>query len=712
MRRSSALTALFSLFFLCGFSAGAAAEGGAAEAPRDLLWEATSGPEGAAVFSMVATPLGTVLAGTENGGLYRSTDGGMSWMEPGGGLEWPCCNYNVRALEASASAVYAGTWGGGVHRSDDDGESWYATGSIPDEGYPIVLALAACFRGERVYAGGQFSVARSDDGGGTWALVNDGLPSSWIRGLALRGTTLYAMSDGGVYRLDQGSTTWAAWNDGLNSVVAQQSLYSAAECLYLATHDGGVWHLDCDDSVWVAMNDGLYDDNVDVLAETDLDLYAGLMGGGVYRWNPGTWSWEDANDGLWNWDVRWMTVLGLDLFAGTYGAGVFALDTSARSWTWSSGGMTSAPVLAIAADGANIYAGVEGGGVFRSADQGDTWEMANDGIENVFVHVLAAEPGAVYAGTWNGIYKTVNAGISWTAAGLQGNGIFGLDFLGGVLHAGTHGGEVWSSEDGGGTWDPVGSGLPGGFVRGIAERGDTLFASVDWQGVFRLPDGGSTWDSVNTGLPERMVRCLSVSDGALFAGIENRGVYRWDGAAEEWDTTGLGWITVFSLTDVGTELLAGSWGAIHSSSDTGRTWTDASGGLKPWVAVHDVEAGGTALYAGLIGAGVFRADYGVGVSSPVEEAWFATGLSVRPNPSADGSRIAFRIDRKELVQLNVYDVAGRRVASLPSRVMTPGAHEVRWDGRLANGEKASPGVYFIRLKAGEKELHSKTIVLR
>jgi hypothetical protein len=50
--------------------------------------------------------------------------------------------------------------------------------------------------------------------------------------------------------------------------------------------------------------------------------------------------------------------------------------------------------------------------------------------------------------------------------------------------------------------------------------------------------------------------------------------------------------------------------------------------------------------------------------------------------------------------LEVYDVTGRRVATLVDRPMEPGAHEVTWDGRAETGRPVVSGVYVYRLVAG------------
>ncbi len=662
---------------------------------------------------MVTTPLGTLLVGADNGGVYRSTDGGDTWTAVD--LAWPCCNYYVPSLAASANSVYLGSWGGGVYRSDDDGVTWDTTGSIPGEGYPIVLGLAICKYGETIYAGGQFGVARSDDEGASWALMSDGLPSSWVRTLALRGTVLYARLDQDIYRYDDEAQTWVEWEEGLSSTLGMQSIAATADALFLAGHEGGVYHLDCGDSVWVAMNDGLYDDNVDVVVEVDQTLYAGLMGGGGWRWDWSAGQWEEVNAGLWNKDVRVMGKRGLSPYAGTWGGGVFRLDPETDTWSAQTTGMVAATVTALLTDGDDVYAGTEGGGVYYSGDQGETWTRSASGLNSVWVWALEADASGVYAGTWGGVFKSTDQGLTWSETGLMWTGIFSMGVWGTTLYAGSDDGRVRSSIDGGDSWGEVGTGLPTATVMGLTRVDTVLYAAIWDHGVYKLPDGDTVWTSMNTGLPELTMRSLVAHSGIPYLGTDGNGVYRWDESGETWVSCGPEDTTIWALASAGTELLAGGWGVLWSTTDLGETWTDVHGDLKPWPPVRALASGAENLFAGLWGAGVWRAPVdlsSVEEGDDVESGAVPGVLRVHPNPSASGARIAFSLDQRQTVELAVYDAAGRRVATLVSGEIPAGGYEEAWDGRTAGGEKAAAGVYFIRLATEGREFTTKSVLVR
>jgi len=78
---------------------------------EELVWEQTNGPYGGLIHYLLAAPDGTLYAGTELGGVFRSEDGGNSWTRTCGFVN------PVRALAVLGTTLYAGTTGGGVFRA-------------------------------------------------------------------------------------------------------------------------------------------------------------------------------------------------------------------------------------------------------------------------------------------------------------------------------------------------------------------------------------------------------------------------------------------------------------------------------------------------------------------------------------------------------------------------------------------------------------------
>ena len=86
-------------------------------------WVQTSGPGGGTVYCFTVS--GTnIFAGTDGGGVYRSTNNGSSWTSINYGLT----NLTVFALASSGTNIFAGTLYGGVFCSTNNGANWAATG--------------------------------------------------------------------------------------------------------------------------------------------------------------------------------------------------------------------------------------------------------------------------------------------------------------------------------------------------------------------------------------------------------------------------------------------------------------------------------------------------------------------------------------------------------------------------------------------------------
>ena len=81
-----------------------------------------------------------------------------------------------------------------------------------------------------------------------------------------------------------------------------------------------------------------------------------------------------------------------------------------------------------------------------------------------------------------------------------------------------------------------------------------------------------------------------------------------------------------------------------------------------------------------------------------------------PNPFNPKTTIRFTLPAAAAAELTVFDVEGRRVATLLAGRLEAGAHSVDWDGRDAAGHDAAAGVYLYRLRVGE-QLETRRMLL-
>jgi len=93
----------------------------------------------------------------------------------------------------------------------------------------------------------------------------------------------------------------------------------------------------------------------------------------------------------------------------------------------------------------------------------------------------------------------------------------------------------------------------------------------------------------------------------------------------------------------------------------------------------------------------------------------ALGVELRqnyPNPFNPSTRIAFALERPDVVEVAVFDLAGRLVATLQRGELGAGEHQVTWDGRTDGGASVPSGQYRYRLKTGSGELSRSMVLLK
>jgi ligand-binding sensor domain-containing protein len=157
-----------------------------------------------------------------------------------------------------------------------------------------------------------------------------------------------------------------------------------------------------------------------------------------------------------------------------------------------------------------------GNGVLISNDGARTFEPAGEGLPEgevtslVLSSFFSIDPVLFAAIADQGVYRSPDAGRHWTGAGLAGQTVTGLVWLGPFLYsAGDQG--VQRSEDLGKTWTPLNEGLKGVRPRQLLfplapAAGSEAFLATD-DGVFHTPDGGLHWNGPT--LKGRRILCLA-----------------------------------------------------------------------------------------------------------------------------------------------------------------------------------------------------------
>lgn len=163
--------------------------------------------DGLTVTEIVVHPLNADIAwaATVGGGVFRTSDGGVTWAPASNGL------LDKRVMDLAGDpknpdVLYAGTAERGVFKSQDGGRSWRVSsvGMNPNE--PIGSVIVNPVQPNVVYAGSWSSgLFLSADAGASWYLINDGLRTRSVRALTISpdSKVLYAGTRGeGVFRLN------------------------------------------------------------------------------------------------------------------------------------------------------------------------------------------------------------------------------------------------------------------------------------------------------------------------------------------------------------------------------------------------------------------------------------------------------------------------------------------------------------------------------
>ena len=82
-------------------------------------------------------------------------------------------------------------------------------------------------------------------------------------------------------------------------------------------------------------------------------------------------------------------------------------------------------------------------------------------------------------------------------------------------------------------------------------------------------------------------------------------------------------------------------------------------------------------------------------------------LTAYPNPFSDKVTIDVNLEESTNVQIDIYNLTGRKVKSLVGETLNTGTHQFIWE---ANGMSA--GVYFYSLRIGKEVITKKLVLTR
>jgi len=294
-----------------------------------------------------------------------------------------------------------------------------------------------------------------------------------------------------------------------------------------------------------------------------------------------------------------------------------------------------------------FYIGAVNGGVWKSDDYGRTWNPIFDSQPTQSIGAIAvapSDPNIIYVASGeglhrpdlsvgDGIYKSTDAGITWTHLGLRdgqqipalvvdprdSNRLFAA-VLGHPYGANAERG-IFRSTDGGQSWTKVlyqDDATGGSNIEMDPSNPNVLYASLwdsrlgPWEdknmytgpnsGLFKSTDGGDTWRPIMKGLPANIVQVntavaasqpsrvfavVGTTEPGVYASGKGLGVFRSDDGGENWTRItedgrpayriGGGDLPVVRVDPKNPDVVYSAGIVTVRSTDGGKTWTSIRG---------------------------------------------------------------------------------------------------------------------------------------
>ncbi|HSD62450.1 MAG TPA: T9SS type A sorting domain-containing protein [Ignavibacteriaceae bacterium] len=506
--------------------------------------------------------MGRLFAKNQERGLYKSTDGGITWQKKLYVSDSTGC-VDIAINPQQTNIIYAAMWertrrpdrhsyGGptcGIYKSTDGGETWNElTNGIPHNSSTIGrigISLSASSPNilYAIYADdvGYFTgVYKSTNGGDSWVRTNDGALNGfyssygwWFGNIRVdpdNPSKVFVMGLD-VYRTTDGGNSWNYSSGSMHVDQHAMYIYPSNSNFIIAGNDGGVYKSTNGGSTWTFISQmpitQFYTCEVDY--QYPFRLYGGSQDNSVMRTMTG-----NTND--------YQIILGGDGF-------YVLVDYQNNNY---------------------IYAEYQYGALNRSTNGGSSFMDATNGISysdrSNWCSPIVMDPNnpaILYFGT-NHVYKTTNHAANWTSISPDlsngtpsGNLVYGTVTTiavsksdPNVIYAGTDDGNIWVTLNGGTSWTKISDSLPGFWVTRVAiDPNDPMIAYATLSGyrndeylphIFRTSDAGSSWTDISSNIPEAPVNDIIVdpdntnilyaaSDVGVFYSLNNGGNWQYLG---------------------------------------------------------------------------------------------------------------------------------------------------------------------------------------
>jgi len=436
--------------------------------------------------------LGIAMSGS---GIWRTTDGGVSWTQVLSGAF-----YTPEFL--SESILLVPVYPSGMLRSTDGGMTWNPV-PTPGSAYFSVkaftsdIAIAMTTNGE---------VIRTTDAGATWTEVDFPLSFIDVKGI-----------------------------DVVNETTAVR-VWEATGDLAVTTDAGATWT--------IAFEGPLIPTRAVAFGSPTHGVVAGLDGL-ILGTSDGGATWDYLSNGLAE-DLRSIAMFDAQcgVAVGNFGV-VLRTEDGGEHWTPSRPTLTAMNDIQVIGDQIAVAVG-DIGRVLKTIDRGQTWTslmMANGQFDLVDVEFVNENEGWAIAGPQAHIFHTVDGGATWLSQFFDGG--FSLRAVSFVDEdhgwaAGPIDGILWTA-DGGSSWtvssifNPPGGPDPKWDIRFVNH--DVGWVVGNFGYIAKSTDGGLTWVNHDIAATEHIISIHVVNEQELWAAT-------FDGRVHQSTDGGITWAQV------------------------------------------------------------------------------------------------------------------------------------------------------------------------
>jgi photosystem II stability/assembly factor-like uncharacterized protein len=576
--------------------------------PKPLAPAKWIGPGGGAITDLIFDPENPniAFATTWGSGIFRSSDGGMTWENVSTGIE----NLVVTTIEISPNnslTLYAGTYRGDFYKSVNGGKSWYPSSSgFQDGAIPYAIEIDPA-RPQRVYVATR---GISNNGGPPW--------------------------NGIVYRSDNGGQSWQPVLTDVGGSGQEDWAYDLSvnrwntNIVYAATHEHGAYRSTDYGKSWRPINSGVSDYTGRAI-EPDPRRGSEIVYLGVFR-PTGIFKSKNRGD---SWSIKTNNINRVrtykieinpnnkdTLYLSTFDHGVMRSTDGGESWA--SAGLSNERILDVVAQPGHynsLLSGTIDNGVFRSTNNGESWYHSQSGLDASSVTSIILQPGnsqVLYASLFPGwLARSVDGGASWSD---YHENINDKDIHALVIHptkpnllyaltdkAGLY---LRDTQSGSG-WQNIGNNLPSANLQTSTTPEHPFHRTDIFERLFPQESPSSSLNSPNYSSSPLLCLAFTSTDPAIgYLGTSGSGVYRSIDDGQNWVPVGLPGVSVYSMVVTPGEpnriyAATNAAGSVQMSFDGGESWGDLNiGNLTAYTLAIPRNEPET-LYAGT-NAGVHR----------------------------------------------------------------------------------------------------------